>query len=100
MEEQLKAVIKENLQQERRILLQQVSAHEAVQPGTIPRKEPYGGTEDPVLANEEGVDYEPPANPPPPPIAKSKSDLWMTNSKPLRLDFMFIWKKGVKISAR
>lgn len=41
-----------------------------VQPGTIPKKEPYGGTEDPVLANEEGVDYEPPANPPPPPHRK------------------------------
>jgi DnaK suppressor protein len=38
-----------------------------VQPENLPKKEPYGGTEDPVLANEEGVDYEPPANPPPPP---------------------------------
>jgi RNA polymerase-binding transcription factor DksA len=37
-----------------------------VQPGTIPNDEPYGGTEDPVLADEEGVDYEPPVNQPPP----------------------------------
>ena len=39
---------------------------EDVQPGTIPRNEPYSGTEDPVLADEEGVDYEPPVNQPPP----------------------------------
>jgi RNA polymerase-binding transcription factor DksA len=37
-----------------------------VQPGTIPKDEPYSGTEDPVLADEEGVDYEPPVNQPPP----------------------------------
>jgi RNA polymerase-binding transcription factor DksA len=37
-----------------------------VQPGTIPKDEPYGGTEDPVLADEEGVDFEPPVNQPPP----------------------------------
>jgi RNA polymerase-binding transcription factor DksA len=37
-----------------------------VEPGTIPDKEPYAGTEDPVLSEEEGVTYEPPVNPPPP----------------------------------
>jgi DnaK suppressor protein len=36
-----------------------------VQPGTIPDREPYGGTEDINLTNEEGVTYEPPENPPP-----------------------------------
>jgi DnaK suppressor protein len=36
-----------------------------VEPGTIPDQEPYGGTEDINLANEEGVTYEPPENPPP-----------------------------------
>jgi DnaK suppressor protein len=36
-----------------------------VQPGTIPDQEPYGGTEDINLTNEEGVTYEPPENPPP-----------------------------------
>lgn len=41
-------------------------AAEDVQPGTIPKDEPYSGTEDPVLADEEGVDYEPPVNQPPP----------------------------------
>ena len=34
-------------------------------PGTIPDQEPYGGTEDINLTNEEGVTYEPPENPPP-----------------------------------
>ncbi|HEY7166518.1 MAG TPA: TraR/DksA C4-type zinc finger protein [Candidatus Binatia bacterium] len=37
-----------------------------ITPGTVPNQEPYGGTEDVRLANEEGVDYEPPVNPPPP----------------------------------
>jgi RNA polymerase-binding transcription factor len=41
-----------------------------VLPGTIPNQEPYGGTEDVVLSEEEGVDYEPPENPPPPPNRK------------------------------
>lgn len=41
-----------------------------VQPGAVPDQEPYGGTEDPVLSNEEGVTYEPPVNPPPPPTRK------------------------------
>ena len=41
-------------------------AAEDVQPGTIPKDEPYSSTEDPVLADEEGVDYEPPVNQPPP----------------------------------
>jgi DnaK suppressor protein len=41
-------------------------AAEDVQPGTIPKDEPYSGTEDPVLADEEGLDYEPPVNQPPP----------------------------------
>jgi BON domain len=36
-----------------------------VQPGTIPDPEPYSGTEDINLTNEEGVTYEPPENPPP-----------------------------------
>ena len=36
-----------------------------VEPGTIPDPEPYGGTEDINLTNEEGVTYEPPENPPP-----------------------------------
>ena len=35
-----------------------------VLPGTIPNQEPYGGTDDIVLADEEGVTYEPPENPP------------------------------------
>jgi BON domain len=39
-------------------------AAEDVQPGTIPKDEPYSGTEDPVVADEEGVDYEPPVNQP------------------------------------
>jgi RNA polymerase-binding transcription factor len=38
-----------------------------VLPGTIPNQEPYGGTDDIHLAKEEGVDYEPPDAPPPPP---------------------------------
>ena len=41
-----------------------------VQPGTIPNQEPYGGTEETVLAEEEGVTYEPPENPPAPPHRK------------------------------
>ncbi len=41
-------------------------AAQDVEPGTIPDKEPYAGTEDPVLSEEEGVTYEPPVNPPPP----------------------------------
>ncbi len=41
-----------------------------VLPGTIPNQEPYGGTDDIVLAEEEGVTYEPPENPPAPPHRK------------------------------
>jgi DnaK suppressor protein len=41
-----------------------------VLPGTVPNQEPYGGTEDIVLADEEGVTYEPPENPPAPPHRK------------------------------
>jgi RNA polymerase-binding transcription factor DksA len=41
-------------------------AAEDVQPGTIPKDEAYSGTDDPVLVDEEGVDYEPPVNQPPP----------------------------------
>jgi RNA polymerase-binding transcription factor DksA len=41
-------------------------AMEDVQPGTVHKDEPYSGTEDPVLADEEGLDYEPPVNQPPP----------------------------------
>jgi hypothetical protein len=37
-----------------------------VQTETIPDNEPYTGTEDPVLSEQEGVDYEPPVNQPPP----------------------------------
>ena len=43
---------------------------EDVQPGTIPDTEPYGGTEDIILTREEGVTYEPPEIPPPPPHRK------------------------------
>ncbi len=39
-------------------------------PSTIPYQEPYGGTDDIVLANEEGVTYEPPESPPAPPHRK------------------------------
>jgi DnaK suppressor protein len=35
-------------------------------PGTYPDREPYGGTEDLNLTQEEGVNYDPPDNPPPP----------------------------------
>ena len=41
-----------------------------VLPGTIPNQEPYGGTDDLVLAEEEGLTYEPPENPPAPPHRK------------------------------
>ena len=41
-----------------------------VMPGTIPSQEPYGDTDDVVLADEEGVTYEPPDNPPAPPHRK------------------------------
>ncbi len=41
-----------------------------VMPGTIPDQEPYGGTEDVVLSQEEGETYEPPTNPPAPPNRK------------------------------
>ena len=41
-----------------------------VLPGTIPNQEPYGGTDDIVLADEEGLTYEPPENPPAPPHRK------------------------------
>ncbi len=40
------------------------------QPGQIPDQEPYGGTEDVNLSEEEGVPYKPPGNPPPPPHRK------------------------------
>ena len=49
------------------------SKNEAAQditPGTIPDQEPYGGTEDVILTQEEGVTYEPPVNPPVPPNRK------------------------------
>jgi DnaK suppressor protein len=45
-------------------------ATQDVLPGTIPKQEPYGGTDDIVLADEEGVTYEPPENPPAPPHRK------------------------------
>lgn len=45
-------------------------AAQEVTPGTIPNQEPYAGTEDITLTNEEGVTYEPPDNPPPPPDRK------------------------------
>jgi DnaK suppressor protein len=35
-------------------------------PRTYPDHEPYGGTEDITVTNEEGVNYDPPDNPPPP----------------------------------
>lgn len=35
-------------------------------PGNFPDREPYGGTEDVNLTQEEGVNYDPPDNPPPP----------------------------------
>jgi len=35
-------------------------------PGSYPDREPYGGTEDVSLTQEEGVNYDPPDNPPPP----------------------------------
>jgi hypothetical protein len=47
-----------------------VESAEERQPGQIPDQEPYGGTEDINLSNEEGVTYEPPDNPPPPPHRK------------------------------
>ena len=45
-------------------------AAQDITPGTIPDREPYGGTEDVVLTQEEGVTYEPPVNPPVPPNRK------------------------------
>jgi hypothetical protein len=36
------------------------------EPQRYPDREPYGGTEDVTLTNEEGVAYDPPDNPPPP----------------------------------
>jgi len=41
-----------------------------VLPGTIPNQEPYGGTDDVNLSEEEGVTYEPAENPPAPPHRK------------------------------
>jgi DnaK suppressor protein len=41
-----------------------------VTPGTIPYQEPYSGTDDVVVSQEEGVAYEPPDNPPAPPNRK------------------------------
>jgi hypothetical protein len=45
-------------------------ASQDVTPGTVRNQEPYGGTEDVVLSEEEGVTYEPPEKPPPPPNRK------------------------------
>jgi DnaK suppressor protein len=45
-------------------------AAQDVTPGTVPNQEPYGGTDDVVLSQEEGVPYEPPENPPAPPNRK------------------------------
>lgn len=45
-------------------------AAQNVTPGTLPDQEPYAGTEDVVLTEEEGVPYDPPANPPAPPYRK------------------------------
>jgi DnaK suppressor protein len=45
-------------------------AAQDVTPGTVPNQEPYGGTDDVVLSQEEGVPYEPPDNPPAPPNRK------------------------------
>lgn len=45
----------------------QAEAAQDVMPGTVPAQEPEGGTEDVVLSNEEGIPYEPPIHPPPPP---------------------------------
>jgi len=39
--------------------------------GAIPNQEPYGGTDDIHLAKEEGVDYELPDAPLPPPHKRS-----------------------------
>ncbi|HZD40089.1 MAG TPA: BON domain-containing protein [Terriglobales bacterium] len=39
-------------------------------PRKVPDQEPYGGTENIILTEEEGVDYEPPLDPPPPPNRK------------------------------
>jgi hypothetical protein len=36
----------------------------------MPDREPYGDTEDVVLSEEEGINYEPPENPPAPPNRK------------------------------
>ena len=36
-------------------------------PGIYSRNEPYAGTDDVTATNEEGVPYDPPDNPPPPP---------------------------------
>lgn len=46
-------------------------AAQDVTPGTIPDQEPYGGTGDVVLSQEEGLTYEPAENPPPPANEKS-----------------------------
>lgn len=46
------------------------SKNQDVTPGTIP-EEPYGGTGDVVLSQEEGLTYEPAENPPPPANEKS-----------------------------
>jgi DnaK suppressor protein len=45
-------------------------AAQDIMPGTVPDQEPYAGTEDVVLSEEEGVIYEPPVNPPAPPYRK------------------------------
>ena len=45
-------------------------AAQDITPGTVPDREPYAGTEDVVLSEEEGVAYDPPANPPAPPYRK------------------------------
>ena len=41
-----------------------------IPPGTYPDREPYAGTEDVTLTNEEGINYDPPDNPPAPPGRK------------------------------
>jgi DnaK suppressor protein len=45
-------------------------AAQDVMAGTVPDREPYAGTEDVVLSEEEGVAYDPPTNPPAPPFRK------------------------------
>ena len=44
-------------------------------PRAVPDQEPYAGTDDVVLSDEEGVTYEAPVNPPAHPIAKIENAL-------------------------